>query len=102
MTTISTQRRPPLASAKFGVQPLQVKSDHDYGEAIRKAVKCGLGGGPLLRSQVAADLEDGKLVQVLDDWVTELSGFNLFHPSRPKISPAAFIDHIEEAGKPGT
>lgn len=73
----------------------------DDGEAIRKAVIDGLGLGFLLRSQVAADLEAGKLVQVLDDWVTDLPGFSLFYPNRRRISPAfrAFIDHLKEIGK---
>ncbi|WP_246705307.1 LysR substrate-binding domain-containing protein [Rhizobium sp. RM] len=73
----------------------------DDGEAIRKAVIDGLGIGFLLRSQVAADLETNKLVQVLDDWVTDLPGFSLFYPSRQRISLAfrAFIDHLKEIGK---
>lgn len=73
----------------------------DDGEAIRNVVIDGLGLGLLLRSQVAADLEAGKLVQVLDDWVADLPGFSLFYPSRRRISPAfrAFIDHVKETCK---
>lgn len=73
----------------------------DDGDAIRMAVTDGLGLGFLLRSQVAADLETGNLVQVLEDWITDLPGFSLFYPNRRRISPAfrAFIDHLKETGK---
>ncbi|NTE48078.1 LysR family transcriptional regulator [Agrobacterium pusense] len=73
----------------------------DDGAAIRAAVIDGLGVGFMLRSQVASDLEAGKLVAVLSEWVADLPGFSLYYPSRRRTSPAfrAFIDHMKEAGR---
>lgn len=55
----------------------------------------------MLRSQVASDLEAGKLVAVLSEWVADLPGFSLYYPSRRRTSTAfrAFIDHMKEAGR---
>jgi DNA-binding transcriptional LysR family regulator len=70
----------------------------DDGEAIRAAVLDGLGLGFLFRSQVTADLEAGRVVEVLADWVADLPGFSLYYPSRRRTSPAfrALIDHLRE------
>jgi DNA-binding transcriptional LysR family regulator len=73
----------------------------DDGAAIRSAVMDGMGLGFLLRSQVADELDAGKLKQVLAEWLTDLPGFSLYYPSKRRTSPAfrALIEHFKEAGK---
>jgi DNA-binding transcriptional LysR family regulator len=66
------------------------------GAAIRAAALDGLGLAYLFKSQVAGDLTQGRLVEVLSDWVPATSGFSLYYPDRRRVSPAfrAFIDDI--------
>jgi DNA-binding transcriptional LysR family regulator len=90
----------PLAKGK---SKIEYKTDgalvFDDGDAIRAAVIDGLGLGFLFRSQVAADLDAGRIQEVLADWVTDLPGFSLYYPSRRRTSSAfrALIDHLRES-----
>jgi DNA-binding transcriptional LysR family regulator len=51
-----------------------------------RAVRDGLGLAYLLSDYVAADLEAGRLVPLLDDWSPRMSGFFLYHSSRRQIT----------------
>ena len=51
------------------------------------AVRAGAGLGYMMEEDVAADLAEGRLVQVLDDWCAPFPGFHIFYPSR-QITPA--------------
>lgn len=68
----------------------------DDGAAIRSAVIDGLGLGFLFRSQVAADLEAGHIIEVLTDWLTGFPGFSLYYPGRRTTSSAfrAMAGHL--------
>jgi DNA-binding transcriptional LysR family regulator len=37
---------------------------------------------------VAAQIADGRLVRVLEDWCPRFSGYHLYYPSRRQQSPA--------------
>lgn len=48
----------------------------------------GLGLGYLPEDVVAAHLASGRLVRVLADWSTPMSGYHLYYPSRRQQTPA--------------
>lgn len=52
------------------------------------AVLAGLGLAYLPEDQVQAQLADGRLVRVLDDWCPPFSGCHLYYPSRRQPTPA--------------
>jgi DNA-binding transcriptional LysR family regulator len=59
------------------------------GTAMRlNAVSAGLGLAYLPEDQVQAQLADGRLTQVLDDWCAPFSGYHLYYPSRRQVAPA--------------
>jgi len=65
---------------------------------VRAAVE-GLGLFQTPRTQVAAELEDGRLVTVLDEWAPPpLGGFYLYYPSRRQMRPAlkALVDFLRQ------
>lgn len=66
----------------------------DENEVLRRACLDGAGLAFLFRDQVAADIEAGRLVSLLDDWCEPFAGFFLYYHSRRQVSPAlrAFID----------
>jgi DNA-binding transcriptional LysR family regulator len=51
-----------------------------------RAVRDGLGLAYLLYDYVAADLQAGRLVPLLEDWSPRLSGFFLYHSSRRQVT----------------
>ena len=51
------------------------------------AVRAGAGLGYMMEQDVAADLAEGRLVQVLDDWCAPFPGFHIYYPSR-QVTPA--------------
>jgi DNA-binding transcriptional LysR family regulator len=51
------------------------------------AVRAGAGLGYMLERDVAAEIADGRLIQVLDDWCPPFPGCALYYPSR-QVSPA--------------
>jgi DNA-binding transcriptional LysR family regulator len=48
----------------------------------------GLGLAYLPEDQVQAQLSDGRLIRVLDDWCPPFSGYHLYYPSRRQPAPA--------------
>lgn len=65
---------------------------------VRAAVE-GLGLFQTPRTMVAAELEDGRLVTVLDEWAPPpLGGFHLYYPSRRQTRPAlrALVDFLRQ------
>lgn len=55
------------------------------------AVRAGLGLAYMPEDQVKADVERGRLVQVLEDWCAPFSGYHLYYPSRRQPTPALSI-----------
>ncbi len=51
------------------------------------AIRGGAGLGYMLEHDVAADIADGRLIQVLDDWCAPFPGCHLYYPSR-QVTPA--------------
>jgi len=54
---------------------------------LRAAVS-GFGLVCLPESHIGAELADGRLVRVLEDWCPPFAGFHLYYPSRRQQSPA--------------
>jgi len=52
------------------------------------AVSAGLGLAYLPEDQVQAQLTDGRLIRLLDDWCAPFPGYHLYYPSRRQSSPA--------------
>ena len=59
------------------------------------AIRDGAGLGYMLEHDVAAEIADGRLIQVLDDWCPPFPGCHLYYPSR-QVTPAlrALIDAL--------
>jgi DNA-binding transcriptional LysR family regulator len=55
---------------------------------IRQAALNGVGIAFIPEDLVKADIEEGKLVAVLDDWSPPFPGYYLYYPSRRQQSPA--------------
>lgn len=66
-------------------------------ELSLRAVRDGLGLAYLLHDYVAADLQAGRLVPLLEDWSPRLSGFFLYHSSRRQLTAPlqAFITFLK-------
>ena len=65
---------------------------------MSQAVRAGLGVGYLSEWNVAADLQAGTLVRVLEDWTPPLDGLCLYYPGRDHVPAAlrALIEMIRE------
>ena len=74
-------------------KPAIVVNDTQAGVA---AALASLGITVAMLPQVAAMLEDGRLVRLLKDWSPDFEGFGIYYPSRRQMRPAlrAFIDHF--------
>ncbi|SEM11038.1 transcriptional regulator, LysR family [Pseudoxanthomonas sp. GM95] len=61
------------------------------------ATRAGVGLGYVMEHEVADELADGRLVQVLDAYCPRFAGFHLYHPSRRQTPPAlrALIDWLK-------
>lgn len=59
------------------------------------AVRGGAGLGYMLEPDVAGEIADGRLIQVLDDWCPSFAGCYLYYPNR-QVTPAlrALIDAL--------
>ncbi|MFK0161494.1 LysR family transcriptional regulator [Rhizobium sp. NPDC090279] len=55
---------------------------------IVRAVRAGLGLGFVMEDHVAADVAEGRLVRVMEDWCVPFSGYHLYYPSRRQLSAA--------------
>lgn len=62
-----------------------------------QAVLGGVGLAYLLYDYIAAEVANGRLVTVMEDWTPSLSGFFLYHSSRRQVTPAlrALIDFLK-------
>lgn len=55
---------------------------------VRQAALAGMGLAFMLEDAVQAQLADGSLVRVLDDWCAVFPGYHLYYPSRRQPSSA--------------
>lgn len=58
------------------------------GKLMAAAVRAGAGLGYMMEEEVADEIADGRLIQVLDGWCVPIPGLHLYHPSR-RQSPQA-------------
>ncbi|MNM54057.1 HTH-type transcriptional regulator DmlR [compost metagenome] len=63
------------------------------------AARAGLGLLQIFAHSARAELEDGRLLRVLDDWQLPFAGFHLYYPSRDQLAPKlrVFIDFMRAA-----
>jgi DNA-binding transcriptional LysR family regulator len=66
-----------------------------------KAVRAGLGLAYLPEDQVEADVAQGRLVRVLEDWCAPFSGYHLYYPSRrlPSSAFSLLVEALRYRGK---
>jgi len=66
------------------------------GGMIVRAAEAGLGIGFVMADQVKAQLADGRLVQVLEEWCPPFQGYHLYYPSRrqPSAAFAVLVDAL--------
>lgn len=69
----------------------------DDVDVLKQAAMDGAGIAFLIEPGVAAELADGRLVSLLDDWCPPFPGYSIYYPSRRQVSPAlrAFIDWMK-------
>ena len=72
--------------------PLEVRVDgpvivNDAGMMVTAAIE-EFGLAFLFEDQVAAEIQEGTLLRVLDDWCPPFPGYHLYYPSRRQPSPA--------------
>ena len=67
---------------------------------IVRAAEAGLGIGFVMADQVQAQLADGRLVQVLEDWCPPFPGYHLYYPSRrqPSAAFAVLVEALRHRG----
>lgn len=68
----------------------------DEASVARMAVLENVGFGFFMESDVRSDIEEGRLVQVLEEWTPELAPLCLYYPSR-RNPPAAFKVFVDLA-----
>ncbi|WP_269792791.1 LysR family transcriptional regulator [Stenotrophomonas sp. Iso1] len=63
------------------------------------AARDGLGLLQVFSHSARAELEDGRLLRVLDEWQLPFAGFHLYYPSREQLAPKlrVFIDFMRAA-----
>ena len=73
-------------------RPLNVRVEgqlvFNHVPLIVQAARAGFGLAHLPEDIVAAELADGRLVRVLEDWCPPFPGYHLYYPSRRQPSPA--------------
>jgi DNA-binding transcriptional LysR family regulator len=57
-------------------------------DLILDAALAGFGLAYVVRDHAQADIENGRLVSVLDEWCKPLPGYHLYYPSRRQPTPA--------------
>ncbi|WP_338322419.1 LysR substrate-binding domain-containing protein, partial [Shigella sonnei] len=69
----------------------------DDVDAELDAVLMGAGIGYLLYEQIKEYLDTGRLECVLEDWITERPGFQIYYPNRQYMSCGlrAFLDYVK-------
>ena len=67
-----------------------------------RAALDGSGLAYLLSNRVASPLRDGRLVQLLSDWMPPASSFFLYYPNRRQVptSLRAFVDFMRRESRP--
>jgi DNA-binding transcriptional LysR family regulator len=67
---------------------------------ILRGAIAGFGLACVLEDQTAADVADGRLVRVLEDWCPPFSGYHLYYPSRrqPSAAFALLVDAFRYRG----
>lgn len=73
-------------------RPLNVRVDgplivNDMNLMVRGALS-GLGLSIVMEDQVRAEVADGRLIRVLEDWSPPFPGYHLYYPSRRQPTPA--------------
>lgn len=70
----------------------------DDMDAQLDAVLLGAGAGYLLEEQVSQYLQSGQLISVLEEWLPERPGFQLYYPNRQYMSCGlrTFLDFIRK------
>ncbi|MFN4208611.1 MAG: LysR family transcriptional regulator [Agrobacterium albertimagni] len=58
------------------------------GALMAAAVRSGAALGYMMEEEVADEIADGRLIQVLDAWCVPFPGLHLYHPSRRQSPPA--------------
>jgi DNA-binding transcriptional LysR family regulator len=58
------------------------------GPLMAAAVRAGAALGYMMEEEVADDIAEGRLIQVLDAWCVPFPGLHLYHPSRRQSPPA--------------
>lgn len=68
------------------------------GALMAAAVRAGAALGYMMEEEVAEEIADGRLIQVLDAWCVPFPGLHLYHPSRRQSPPAlrALITALRE------
>lgn len=86
----------------FNPAALSPVAEIDSSEAVRQAVKAGLGIAILSSLAVAEDLEKGSLVQVPIEGVDIRRPFYLVQRKNRQLSPLAqaFLEHLRSSGPP--
>ncbi|WP_434405589.1 LysR family transcriptional regulator [Sphingobium sp. DN12] len=64
-------------------------------EMIRRAALAGFGLAFVMEDQVRADIDEGRLIPVLEDWSPPFAGYHLYYPSRRQ--PAAAFSILVDA-----
>ena len=86
----------------FNPAALSPVAEIDSSEAVRQAVKAGLGIAILSSLAVAEDLEKGSLVQVSIEGIDIRRPFYLVQRKNRQLSPLAqaFLEHLRSSGPP--
>ncbi len=88
------------ALKNIGCPPERLKVVAELGstEAVRQAVKAGLGAAFLSKRAVQEEIDSGLLVQVAVEGLSIKRNFYLVYPSRRTLSPTAqiFVDFFKE------
>ncbi|QQA45051.1 LysR substrate-binding domain-containing protein [Pelagovum pacificum] len=73
----------------------------DEPAIARSAVLAGTGIGYFIEQDVAADLAEGRLIRLLEDWTPQRPGFSLYYPGRrnPSAGFSAFLDLVRRGNR---
>jgi DNA-binding transcriptional LysR family regulator len=76
----------------------------NYIPLVLDAATAGLGLACVLDDQVQAQLADGRLVRVLEDWCPPFAGYHLYYPSRRQPAPAftLLVEALRYRAPPGS
>lgn len=82
---------------EFNIRP-NVQFIANDGPLMAAVVRSGAALGYMMEEEVADEIADGRLIQVLDAWCVPFPGLHLYHPSRRQSPPAlrALISALRE------